>query len=129
MKRLPALLLLMALASFAKAQVPIPYDSAELCWPELQYAAGGSLADPSGVSVIIEVSAPGGNGWGPIAVVHDVTCWRVDNLADGLWSFRLKLVTNGAVFGPPTAPVSKLVKTPPQPPWVPPVAVVGLVIK
>lgn len=84
------------LAAVAGAQAPatppdaVPWDQAQITWSaSTLYAAGGSLADPSGVLYIVEASAPGGNGWGPIAIVS-ATTYRVTDLWPGLWQFRVK---------------------------------------
>lgn len=101
MRLLTTVLINLVLASLAFAQtVPaIPWDSAVLTWTApTEYAAGGTLADPVDIAYIVEVSGPGGNGWGPVAIVRGVTTYRFDNLSPGLWSFRIKTLINGAAF-------------------------------
>lgn len=98
-------LALVACAGPAEAQTPtpppatvpdaIPWNEAQLQWPPpTEFAnGGGSLADcatgPCGMRYIVEAKAPGGNGWGPIAVV-DVPNYRVRGLWPGIWYFRVK---------------------------------------
>jgi hypothetical protein len=106
----------------------VPYNSVVLTWPDT-YPAGGTLADPSGLQYIVEVLAPGGNGWGPIAVLKGVYTYRLDDLDPGFWQFRIKLIEHGRVFWLASNVVSKNVVTPMAPPWVPPPPLAGLTIK
>lgn len=106
----------------------VPYDSAELAWPST-YPGGGTLADPSGLQYIVEVSAPGGNGWGPIAVLKGVYTFRLDNLDPGVWQFRIKTIEHGKVFSTFGNIVSKTVATPTPPVWTPPPPLTGLTIR
>lgn len=105
------------LAGVAGAQAPVipavRWDEAQLTWPASdQYAnGGGTLADPSGVLYIVEASAPGGNGWGPIAVVATTT-YRVTGLWPGLWQFRVKAFLRLTGYSVPGPIASKTVVLP-----------------
>lgn len=122
-------LALVACASTARAQTPppapapevIPWDEAQLSWPApTTFAtpgdlAGASLADcaagPCMVRYIVEASAPGGNGWGPIAVV-DTTSYRVKGLWPGNWQFRVKAFWGLTGYSPPSPVATKAVVEP-----------------
>jgi hypothetical protein len=116
MKHLTLIAFLVCLTGTAIAQTtppPLPYDSAVLTWTiPTEFAAGGSLADPIDSAYVIEVSAPGGTGWGPVAIVRGANTYRLDKLAPGLWSFRVKSVVAGASFSLPSAVMTKTVAKP-----------------
>lgn len=96
---------------------PVPWDEAQLDWPApLTFAgSGGSLADcatgPCGVLYIVEAKAPGGNGWGPIAVT-EATTYRVRGLWAGLWEFRVKAFFRLTGYSPPGPIATKTVVEP-----------------
>lgn len=129
MKFFRAIALIFLLAPIAYSQTtpaPIPFDSAVLTWTvPTTYASGGSLPDPVDIQYIIEVSGPGGNGFGPMAIVRNVTTYRIDNLVPGLWSFRIKTIINGASFGQPSVVGTKNV----VPPTLAPPVVVGVLVR
>lgn len=116
------LLALVAGSGAARAQTPtppaVPWDEAQLDWPApLVFAGpvGGSLADcatgPCMVRYIVEASAPGGNGWGPIAVVATNT-YRVVGLWPGTWQFRVKAFWGLTGYSPPGPIGTKIVVEP-----------------
>ncbi len=99
-----------ASAAFAQTPAPLAWDEAELSWtPPAEYGTGGSLADcaagPCTVWYVVEANAPGGNGWGPIAIVNTTT-YRAVDLWPGTWSFRVRAffrLTGYSPFGPVVA--------------------------
>jgi hypothetical protein len=117
MKKTFVLGLLIAMAGAASAQTPpvepfIPWDQAQLVWaPSTEFASGGSLADPSSVLYIVEASAPGGNGWGPIAITKETT-YRVKDLWPGVWQFRIKAFFYLSGYSPPGPIASKTIVEP-----------------
>lgn len=110
----------------SRAQTPaptpeaIPWDEAELAWPPPTTFGNGphegaSLADcatgPCGVNYIVEAKAPGGNGWGPIAVV-DVPHYRVKKLWPGVWYFRVKAFWGLTGYSLPSPVATKTISEP-----------------
>jgi hypothetical protein len=76
------------------------------------------------VRYIVEANAPGGNGWGPIAVV-DVPSYRVTKLWPGVWQFRVKAFWGLTGYSPPSPMVTKTVVEPlaTQPVVIPPASI------
>lgn len=134
-----SVLALLAVISTARSQTPtpapavIPWDEAELTWtaPTVFAGNGGSLADcatgPCMVQYIIEANAPGGNGWGPIALVSGATNYRVKGLWNGPWQFRVKAFWGLSGFSTPSPVATKNVVEPfaPAPVVTPPTGMIA----
>lgn len=95
--------------------VPLPWDAAELSWiPPTEYAAGGSLIDGVVLKYLVEALPPDGKDWVTLAILEGVTTYKIENLSEGLWTFRVRVVTDVASVSEP-ALVTKQIVMPSNP--------------
>lgn len=112
MKNLIFVLLFLSPA-FAQEPVPVPplpWDVAELSWiPPEEYAAGGSLVDGVVLKYLVEALPPDGKDWVTLAILEGVTTYKIENLSEGLWTFRVRVVTDGVSVSVPSLVTKQIV--------------------
>jgi hypothetical protein len=107
MKGLAVVLLLLTAPCFGQEELPL--DSVVLNWTVPQeYAAGGSLAEPIVLSYNVEVLPPEGGEWITVDSTKETT-YRLDKLTPGLWTFRVRVLTNGVAISAPSNVRTKII--------------------
>jgi hypothetical protein len=111
-----SVLALVAGIGTGRAQAPTPRapsivqsgpGEASLEWiAPTEYATGGSLADPSGLTFVVEAMAPGATEWTAIGTTAGTT-YRVTGLRAGVWRFRVRGRIHGGPLGDPSPEGSK----------------------